>query len=514
VDLNRILIWFTLTAGAVLFVRALRARRRGWAGVSLAVVAATLGGLPLWPGAAGYVGGALAAVLIFLPLKIYHRMTLASLQRRYAAARRLARVLRWLHPMDGFWELPHVLDALAAGGPAAAAQAAQQTGAARTGFGRLGTTLLFRMNNQWAELQEWVEANVPDDELRRDPTLSAVYIRSFGELGDANGLLAAYDRLYGGHAPPGGPLRSGMVRLIPLAFCGRERATDILFRGPLAVYPETVQRFWRATAAMANGSTDARAALESLREDGDDALTIASIAWRLDHAVSQTLSPESRAGLDEIERAIDQEARFGVRAPDRRVAWATALILAVNLLVFAVEVARGGSESYDTLLHMGGMLPSAVARGEWGRLFLANVLHYGTLHLAMNMVALLVLGPFVERSLGWLRYAVVYVLAGVGAMAGILALARLGLHGDHLVVGASGCVMGLIGATGAVLLRGWARERAHAARRRLGFIAFVIGFQVLFDLTSPDISFIGHVGGLLIGFVAASLVRHAASERG
>jgi rhomboid protease GluP len=194
------------------------------------------------------------------------------------------------------------------------------------------------------------------------------------------------------------------------------------------------------------------------------------------------------------------------------VAWATLVLLAANVFAFVVEVLRGGSTSFETLWGMGGMLPSAVGNGEWGRLFLGTVLHYGPLHLAMNMVALLILGPFVERSLGWMRYVVVYVLAGVGAMYGIVVLTRLGVHPDELVVGASGSVMGLIGATGAVLLRGWARERAREAQRRLGFVAFVVVFQVAFDLTTPDISFVGHAGGLIVGFIAASLVRHPAAE--
>ena len=63
-DLNRVLIWFAATAGAVLFLRAARVRRVGWAGMALAVLVVTLGGLFVWPGSSGYVGCGLLAVLI------------------------------------------------------------------------------------------------------------------------------------------------------------------------------------------------------------------------------------------------------------------------------------------------------------------------------------------------------------------------------------------------------------------------------------------------------------------
>ena len=88
-----------------------------------------------------------------------------------------------------------------------------------------------------------------------------------------------------------------------------------------------------------------------------------------------------------------------------------------------------------------------------------------------------------------------------------------GQRADTVVVGASGSIMGLVGATVAVHLRGWARERARIASRRLLFLVFVIAFQVVFDLATPEVSFLAHFGGVLIGFVAASLMRHRVSGR-
>ena len=71
-----------------------------------------------------------------------------------------------------------------------------------------------------------------------------------------------------------------------------------------------------------------------------------------------------------------------------------------------------------------------------------------------------------------------------------------------LAVGASGGVMGLIGATAGVMLLGWLRERAHFAKRRLINMAVIVLMQSAFDFAIPEISFTVHISGALIGFAS------------
>ncbi|MDD2706972.1 MAG: hypothetical protein PHV34_03105 [Verrucomicrobiae bacterium] len=59
-----------------------------------------------------------------------------------------------------------------------------------------------------------------------------------------------------------------------------------------------------------------------------------------------------------------------------------------------------------------------------------------------------------------------------------------------------------------MLVRGWRRERATAAHRRLLEIAFLVGFQIIFDLATPQVSLIAHASGMLLGFLIASVLRH------
>ena len=547
-DLNRLLIWFTAASALLLLYRAIQARRKGWATASFLVLLVTAATATARPGIGGYVGGGALGLFILLPLFGYRLLTRWTLEQKYGAAWRLASALRWLHPADGWWESPLLLRALALGGREAIAEAAavlQQGGASRTGVGRLSVALLYRMNGQWEELRQWLESRLTAEELHSDANMGTLYLRSLGEVGETNALVAAYGPLSRARASEGSWLYRCTSRLMLFAFCGRKAPLARLLDGPLDPFPPAVKRFWLATADMALGDAEAaRAALEEIR-GACDPLTAAGVerrlAWPLPVA-EEALTPESKEILDEAEGELEAEARYG-DAPRfvRRRPFATFALIALNLVAFGLELALGGSTDIPTLARLGALVPAAVLDGEWWRALTALFLHYGAVHLAVNMVALLILGPFLEFAIGAVRYVAVYLVAGVGSMLAIVALARMGLHGNELVVGASGSVMGLVGATVAVLLVGWlhllpslsgrGRGRvgpgeaqslpqpspqpspwqgegaaARVASRRMAVLLFVIGFQVVFDLSTPEVSFTAHLSGAVFGFIAAGLV--------
>ena len=124
----------------------------------------------------------------------------------------------------------------------------------------------------------------------------------------------------------------------------------------------------------------------------------------------------------------------------------------------------------------------------------------------MNMLALWLLGPFVEFALGWRRFLPLYLLSGLGAAGVVMGLAS-GPNGDQLMVGASGCIMGLVGATGALMLRGWLREKALAARKRLMVVLLIVAMQIVFDSFVPQASMTAHLSGAFIGFAATMILR-------
>jgi membrane associated rhomboid family serine protease len=179
-----------------------------------------------------------------------------------------------------------------------------------------------------------------------------------------------------------------------------------------------------------------------------------------------------------------------------RGTWAVPIIMLVNVAVFAVE----GRSSTDPmrLLQLGALEADLVLIGhQYWRLGTALFLHYGILHLLFNMFALYLLGPTLERVVGGTRFLFFYLVAGLGSSAGVVLLTRLHLVQPGQLVGASGCVMGVVGAWAGFLLR---HQHIPDARARLKNILTIIGVQVLFDISTPQVSMSAHLCGLVTGF--------------
>lgn len=189
------------------------------------------------------------------------------------------------------------------------------------------------------------------------------------------------------------------------------------------------------------------------------------------------------------------------------IAYTTYILIALNLLVYALEIKLGGSKNMITLERLGALIPEKVLAGEWWRLIGANFLHYGSLHLATNMLSLFFIGRLIELSLGAKYYLTIYLFSGVGSMLTFSLLAYQLRLNDVLLVGASAAIMGLIGAILAISLQIWLRRRySVTAKRRLQQIILIIIIQFIFDNIIPQVSFHSHLFGLIIGFLISSVL--------
>jgi membrane associated rhomboid family serine protease len=183
----------------------------------------------------------------------------------------------------------------------------------------------------------------------------------------------------------------------------------------------------------------------------------------------------------------------------------TPVLIAVNVLMFAITAAQAGSLSSNQRSALFADLvmytPSVAGNGEWWRLLTSGFLHFGPLHLALNMIALYVLGRDLEPVFGKLRFAAVY---GVAMLGGGVAVYLFG-GVDTVVAGASGAVYGLMGAMLVAVLR---------LRLNAGPALGVIGLNVVLSFTLPGISLLGHIGGLVVGaLLTAGLVYAPAAKR-
>ena len=169
-----------------------------------------------------------------------------------------------------------------------------------------------------------------------------------------------------------------------------------------------------------------------------------------------------------------------------------------NAAAFLLENLVGSSTDPEVLHRIGALEPYAViVHGQYWRLFTSLFLHAGALHLLFNLFALYVLGPPLERSIGSLRFGVCYLISGLLSGAGVLFLTIIGLVQVAQLVGASGCIMGIVGAWAGFLLR---HRHAPRAKQRLANVLMIVGIQTAFDLSTPQVSMAAHLCGLIAGF--------------
>jgi membrane associated rhomboid family serine protease len=178
----------------------------------------------------------------------------------------------------------------------------------------------------------------------------------------------------------------------------------------------------------------------------------------------------------------------------------TYALIAINVLVFLASAAMGdglafGSVSSDGLLAEGGAWgPFIAEEGEWWRIVTSGFMHFGVIHLAFNMYALYVLGPQLERSVGPVRFGLIYFACLLGGSFGALLVTPLGL-----TAGASGAIFGLLGvavfAARSVGLSIWDTG--------LGSV-LLLNFLITFGWSFVSVG--GHVGGFLAGLLCGWLV--------
>ncbi|MEU8214888.1 rhomboid family intramembrane serine protease [Micromonospora taraxaci] len=206
-----------------------------------------------------------------------------------------------------------------------------------------------------------------------------------------------------------------------------------------------------------------------------------------------------------------------------RHGYVTKALIAVNVLLMLLSIAsdRGGDAAVGgsgfgglmggstPLTNWGSVLGLAVfpdgtlggiADGEWYRLITAMFLHYGVIHLLLNMWALWVLGRSLEANLGPLRFGALYLIGGLGGnVAAYLFSAQ-----NSATAGASTAVFGLFAAL-IIIERKMGRDISQ--------VIPILVINLVFTLTVPGISIPGHLGGLVVGALMALVLAYAPRGR-
>ena len=222
-----------------------------------------------------------------------------------------------------------------------------------------------------------------------------------------------------------------------------------------------------------------------------DCMTFGPVGIRCpDHASTAGTAPAAR-----------RATRRATTSLSRRGPFVTQGLIAANVGIYLLQLLMGaGLTANGGWIYEHGVLVSTavgsdgqligVAQGEWWRLVSAAFLHYGPLHLGMNMLVLWIIGPPLEEYFGHGRYALVYLVSGLAGSAGALLWSP-----NALTVGASGAIWGIMGA--ALVLE--ARKIWVFGGQAMGLVVFNLAITFLI----PGNSIGGHVGGLIGGGLAA-----------
>lgn len=190
-------------------------------------------------------------------------------------------------------------------------------------------------------------------------------------------------------------------------------------------------------------------------------------------------------------RGAGRVVRNVQRRTARNPGLVTTVLVAINVGIYLLQLAGGASVNASSgwIYEHGALFGPYVAQGDWYRLLTAAFLHYGPIHLGMNMLALWWIGRPLEDWLGPVRYLLLYLVSGLAGSAGALIANPTGV-----TVGASGAIFGILGA--AIVLE---RQQTYVLG---GSAITLLVVNLAFTFAVPGISIGGHLGGLAGGALA------------
>ena len=513
-DLNRLLMWMVYVSCSSLLIASIRWGRtaKGWVLVAGTLLGLTVVLQQLLPNLVGLLSGAIWAVVVLVPQWGSIRINQLTWQHRFKAARQWAQVLRILHPMDSFWTWPQYLygmELAQSGQLSEAVTMLQPFSESASLMGLVARCQIFRYQGQWQELLKWMTMQLPKETVMRSGSLMTTYLMALGETHQLNDMILELERFQPKLANTTSKEYWDLSRLVVFAFCGQPEMVARLLKGPLAKLSDHGQQFWSSTAATAAGEEKGvQANINKLIESSDclyaDTLLKRTPRIRVDGSLSDHSHYLLKAWGDNLFIELQDRARQQSRIWQSPI---TLGLIAINLVVFVAEIARGGSTDPATLYTLGALIPQEVVAGEWWRLLAAAFLHFGPLHLGLNMFGLGLLGPFVERMLGPGQFLMSYLLTAIGSMLTLTILTVKTIDVTPVAVGASGAIMGLIGIEAAIQIRILWHQSSNSAAARLRLIGLFVPIQMVFDVMTPEVSFMGHASGLIIGFGVGWLLR-------
>lgn len=179
----------------------------------------------------------------------------------------------------------------------------------------------------------------------------------------------------------------------------------------------------------------------------------------------------------------------------------TPILMGINIIVFMLMICTGVSffePDAQSMIAWGANSTIITLDGQWWRLLSNCFIHFGIIHLLLNMYALVFVGLLLEPFLGRGKFIAAYLLTGIAA-----SLASLWWHDYTVSAGASGAIFGLYGAFIAVLTTNQI-ERAMRNGLLINIGVFVL-YNLVYGSFKGGIDNAAHLGGLLSGLLIGLL---------
>jgi len=184
-------------------------------------------------------------------------------------------------------------------------------------------------------------------------------------------------------------------------------------------------------------------------------------------------------------------------------------LIAASALVFAVMVLSGVSAMAPTpqqALAFGADFGPYTLGGQWWRLLTSMFVHFGFVHLGLNMWCLWNLGRAGEQLLGRFSYLLAYLASGIfGSIASVY------WHPSAVGAGASGAIFGLAGVLVSFVYLKKTPAHLQINRKMLSSLGTFIAYNLAFGAL-PGISNAAHIGGLVMGAAVGALLPSASAD--
>ena len=181
------------------------------------------------------------------------------------------------------------------------------------------------------------------------------------------------------------------------------------------------------------------------------------------------------------------------------------ILVVLNILYFIVSELCGGSQNSIVMYKLGALqIGSFLENKEWWRLVASGFLHFGFSHLCNNMLVLLGLGIYVEKALGKVKYAVLYMVSLIGANIISVFWYQYNSNFNVLSAGASGAIFGVVGGLLYLVIKNKGRLELVTSKQ----LIIMMLFTIFHGITSAGVNNAAHIGGAIIGFFLCMILNN------